>query len=332
MAVVWPKAEVVDYKGETNMECSICSLILNDPVSIMDVTASTLCGHLYCRACITEWFRTKPGQCTQCAKTISKHVLVSDVGIARRIGNVHVECEWKKDGCAWKNEYGFQGNVYAEHLKKFCKYAPAECTWCSTKIPRHKMEKHLVTNAAKHLETQVAKTKDLEKTLTTALASVDRLTSLEQVHKRKAEEWEQKCMKRQTQIDRFASLIFVDKYCHVPIDLKVGVAFNATIPMDYGIHGTLEVKIHARGDQQEFLVIANNSPNSPLRPIDLEDHQLILQFEPLDADTKRPQYANPLMKLTPEASVTKSFSTREVWNSAGKRTHWLRFCIQRIKT
>uniref|UniRef100_A0A667XPC5 RING-type domain-containing protein n=1 Tax=Myripristis murdjan TaxID=586833 RepID=A0A667XPC5_9TELE len=57
-----------------DLTCSICLTIFTDPVSL-------LCGHSFCRECITNSLSIKD-QCPQCRTTVPKEIVSFDVTLS----------------------------------------------------------------------------------------------------------------------------------------------------------------------------------------------------------------------------------------------------------
>ena len=114
--------------------CQVCQLPARNPQQ------TTCCGKVYCMSCIN---RLQSNSCPNCRKGLTdgngnKHYF-PDKASERRIKELKVKCDNKRNGCKWRKELA----QLEEHLSK-CGYAYVRCkNNCKKLVLRHNLNIHL---------------------------------------------------------------------------------------------------------------------------------------------------------------------------------------------
>ncbi|CAD5112246.1 DgyrCDS1477 [Dimorphilus gyrociliatus] len=113
--------------------CPICLMVLKIP-------AQTICGHRFCKICITKWIQGESKRkCPVCKEDITSEKLFIDNFARREIhAQLHIYCSFKKYGC----KKTFPLLSHSEHSRS-CPYAHRECRKCSLFVSVKSYTDHL---------------------------------------------------------------------------------------------------------------------------------------------------------------------------------------------
>ena len=132
--------DLYDYMDETSIDtdliCHICHLPYDNP-------RSTLCDHVFCLECISQWINTNNASCPFCRQTIQANLLTQ---VPRPLRNMLDKLPVK---CKICGETGLSRENFADHIEKFCVKYEIPCLLaninCSCSGQRDQLKKHLDT-------------------------------------------------------------------------------------------------------------------------------------------------------------------------------------------
>ena len=115
--------------------CSICTKVLDEPM------LTDCCGQHFCKACLENWFETRPGQrrtktCPHCRS--EEFVYIKSLPLKRKISNLEIYCPKRAKGCGEKFSLGVLGT----HLAT-CSFVYVECTnKCGVALLQKDLQEH----------------------------------------------------------------------------------------------------------------------------------------------------------------------------------------------
>ena len=109
--------------------CLLCSSIAQQPQQTM------CCGRIYCNACFNQHMQSS-NKCPKCQKNVTSF---TDLMSERRIKDLQVSCENKRNGCKWKGRL----RELSDHVAQ-CELTTVQCrnTGCEMRCYRKLMEQH----------------------------------------------------------------------------------------------------------------------------------------------------------------------------------------------
>ena len=112
--------------------CPICCMVAKQPQQ------TTCCGRIYCSACLKEYMK-RSNKCPTCRQDV---VMFKDLVSERRIKNLHVSCENKRNGCKWMGKL----RELSDHVAQ-CDFTMVTCSneGCSKHLFRHMVEQHVTS-------------------------------------------------------------------------------------------------------------------------------------------------------------------------------------------
>lgn len=127
---------ISDYALDTkevkkDFVCSICHGIL------MNVIELTTCGHVFCRICIQEWYKTSQA-CPLCKTLYTIYDMNESKFTDRQLDELNVSCPI----CDWKGTFGeYKRHLYgSEH--EICKQMIISCGKCGNMVKNERMSTH----------------------------------------------------------------------------------------------------------------------------------------------------------------------------------------------
>ena len=113
-------------------KCAICHCVTKEP------TLTSCCGNHYCQSCIDRVLQ-QGRPCPLCST--SGFEVFLDKKQKRRILSLKVHCTLKSQGCEWTGDLGDLG-THIDHTYGSCGYVRIECSQCSRRIQRRKLDWH----------------------------------------------------------------------------------------------------------------------------------------------------------------------------------------------
>ena len=119
------------------VECPVCLLKLHDPYIV------SCCGKSFCENCI-KLVQSEGSQCPACTLPFT---IFPNKGLKQSLGQLHVYCTHRSDGCTWTGELG----QLDRHLnEKFgldgegfgCPFAKIQCIHCNKQFQRQCLQDH----------------------------------------------------------------------------------------------------------------------------------------------------------------------------------------------
>ena len=109
--------------------CLLCSSISQQPQQTM------CCGRIYCNACLNQHMQSS-NKCPKCQENVTSF---TDLMSERRIKDLEVSCENKRNGCKWKGRL----RELSDHVAQ-CELTTVQCrnTGCEMRCYRKLMEQH----------------------------------------------------------------------------------------------------------------------------------------------------------------------------------------------
>jgi hypothetical protein len=118
---------------------------------------TTSCGHLYCKACIIQWWNTKKN-CPNCKSIeIEKPTPTKWIDL-NIINQLKYHCFNK--GCDFVDIVGHNYHNVFNH-QKVCKYKQIKCKYCEIDLEKKDLDKHIAET--KCYEDYIAKLKEENK-------------------------------------------------------------------------------------------------------------------------------------------------------------------------
>lgn len=144
----------LEKKMMRSMVCSICMVLMKDPVMIDNrVPRKTprdpedkSCGHTFCRGCVINL-----SNCPECRKPMTVHHLLANEWLKRQIGLLEVKCKHHTRGCSWRGSVGEEGKDLHAHVK-VCAHRGKPCAHCKSLICWEEVSAHDNVCASKPLK------------------------------------------------------------------------------------------------------------------------------------------------------------------------------------
>eukprot|EP00741_Cyanophora_paradoxa_P022382 tig00021462_g21608.t1 len=114
--------------------CQICLDILNDPVD-----ANCEEQHVFCRACLDEWFDARPdgAACPTCNEALQRDRVRPAKSIRRLVLNLKASCPNRDAGCKWVEALSGR----ADHAAQ-CPLTIKQCRGCGADFRQKDMQAH----------------------------------------------------------------------------------------------------------------------------------------------------------------------------------------------
>eukprot|EP00756_Hemistasia_phaeocysticola_P061291 Hpha_TRINITY_DN4777_c0_g1::TRINITY_DN4777_c0_g1_i1::g.130566::m.130566 len=131
---------LADFPEQPPIEvvCGIGRGVMSDPVQ------HAVCGHRYCRGCITEMLKSSQrcpaGNCE--ALIMSEDTLVPMITAQQRISELVSYCKERMKGCEWQGT----PSEYEEHATVCKRSLPITCSMCRMRVPRDRMSTHITVD------------------------------------------------------------------------------------------------------------------------------------------------------------------------------------------
>lgn len=126
----FPDFIFVNKEEISDLICPINFGILNDPVT-------DICGHSFCRKCISEWLKSD-SKCPYSRKILNQNDLYPNLTIKNLLSKQIIHCV--NSDCIWQGPL----ESLIPHLEKECDYTKVKCKYsrCSAEMDRKDAVSH----------------------------------------------------------------------------------------------------------------------------------------------------------------------------------------------
>lgn len=131
--------EFVKKPKELQNECSVCLLVLREPLQ------TSCCGYSFCQICIERIQATTVNPvCPLCKKEFNTY---PNKWLKRELYQLNVYCTHRKEGCEWVGPLGqldehLNSDAGTDNLTNGCGFVPLKCHACNKSVPRKGLRVH----------------------------------------------------------------------------------------------------------------------------------------------------------------------------------------------